>query len=359
MPSINHNNLRAVCHAIASAAGSTEAEALQVAGKLVTANLTGHDTHGIGMLPRYVACIPTGELKPNAELTVISDEGTTLVLDGNHGYGQIVGQKAMEMGIERARQHGVCVVAIRNSFHLCRIGAWGEQCAAAGLVSMHHVNVHGHDGLVAPFRGTDSRFTTNPYCAVLPGTDNNPPTVLDFATSIVAGGKVRVAKNKGEQMPEGYLLDGYGKPTTDPNAMYSSPKGAIRPMGEHKGYGLSVINELFGGVLTGGGTCRPENKHEHDTILNGMLSIIIDPMRLVTKAFFNSETDATLAHVKASPPANPAEPVLVPGDPERATKAEREANGVPVDDETWAEMIAAAKSVGLTAEAIEAIAFRN
>ena len=224
---------------------------------------------------------------------------------------------------------------------------------------MHHVNVHGHDGLVAPFRGTDSRFTTNPYCAVLPGTANNPPTVLDFATSIVAGGKVRVAKNKGEQMPEGYLIDGHGKPTTDPNALFAEPKGAIQAMGGHKGYGLSVINELFGGVLTGGGTCRPENKHEDDTILNGMLSVIIDPMRLVTKAFFDSETDATLAHVKASPPANPAEPVLIPGDPERATKADREANGVPVDDETWAEMVGAAKNVGISATEIEAIAFRN
>jgi uncharacterized oxidoreductase len=359
MLSINHDNLRAVCRAISSAGGSADEEATQVADNLVTANLTGHDSHGIGMLPRYIACIPTGELKPNAEITVISDEGTTLVLDGNHGYGQVVGKKAMEMGIERAREHGVCVVTVRNSFHLCRIGAWGEQCADAGMVSMHHVNVHGHDGLVAPFGGTDSRFTTNPYCAVLPGTDNNPHTVLDFATSIVAGGKVRVAKNKGEQMPEGYLIDNQGQHTTDPNAMYTSPKGAILPMGGHKGYGLSVINELFGGVLSGGGVCIPENKHDDDTILNGMLSIIIDPMRLVTKAFFNSETDATIAHVKASPPSNPDEPILVPGDPERATRAERSSQGVPVDDETWAEMIGAAECVGLTATEIEAIAFRN
>ncbi len=359
MPTIHHENLRAVCRAISSAAGSSEAEAQQVADNLVDANLAGHDSHGIGMLPRYVACIPTGELRPNADIIVVSDEGTTLVLDGNHGYGQIVGQKAMEMGIERARQHGVCVVATRNSFHLCRIGAWGEQCAAAGMVSMHHVNVHGHGGLVAPHGGTDARFTTNPYCAVLPGTENNPPTVLDFATSIVAGGKVRVAKNKGEQMPEGYLLDNQGRPTTDPNALYTTPKGAIRPMGEHKGYGLSVINELFGGVLTRGGTCRPANNHENDTILNGMLSIVIDPMRLIDRAFFNSETDATLAHVKASPPANPAEPVLVPGDPERMTRAERQANGVPVDDETWAEMIRAAVGVGLSAGDVEALAFRN
>lgn len=359
MLSINHNNLRAVCRAISSGGGSSPEEAEQVANNLVDANLSGHDSHGIGMLPRYIACIPTGELQPNAEIEIISDEGTTLVIDGKQGYGQVIGKKAMELGIERARQHGVCVVAVRNSFHLCRIGAWGEQCAAAGMVSMHHVNVHGHDGMVAPFRGTDSRFTTNPYCAVMPGTDNNPPTVLDFATSIVAGGKVRVAKNKGEQMPEGYLLDNQGKPTTDPNALYTSPKGAIRAMGDHKGYGLSVINELFGGVLSGGGTCLPENKHESDTILNGMLSIIIDPMRLVTQAFFNSETDATIAHVKASPPANPAEPVLVPGDPERMTKAERGAEGVPVDEETWAEMIGAAESVGISRTEIEAIAFKN
>jgi hydroxycarboxylate dehydrogenase B len=356
---IRNDNLRAVVRAITAAGGSQGDEPALVADNLVDANLAGHDSHGVGMLPRYIACSRTGELRPNAHASIVVDHGPIVVIDGNAGYGQVIGTEAMDIGIERARAHGVCVLAIRNSFHLCRIGAWGERCAEAGMVSMHHVNAIGHKGLVAPWRGSDARFTTNPYCAVLPATDANPPTVLDMATSVVAAGKVRVARNKGEQMPEGRLIDGSGRPTTDPNVLYQEPYGAILPFGEHKGYGLSLINELFAGVLSGGGTRRPETDREQDTIINNMLSIIIDPTRLVPPEFMKAETDATIAHVKASPPVNPAEPVLVPGDPERLTRAERLRDGIPVDEATWEELLTAAESVGLARADVEVMAFRN
>lgn len=355
---IQHENLRAIAREIVAAAGSTGDEPQLVADNLVEANLAGHDSHGIGMLPRYIACVQTGELSINQHAEIVVDDGPIAAVDGNAGYGQVIGHEAMAIGIERAQQHGVCVLTTRRSFHLCRIGAWGEQCAAVGLLSMHHVNVVGHPGLVAPFRGTGARYATNPYCCTLPATDNNPPTVLDMATSVVAQGKVRVARNKGEQVAEGTLFDGQGRPTTDPNAMFTSPRGAMRPFGMHKGYALALINEMLAGVLSGGGTCRPETDHAQDTILNNMLSVIIDPKRLVDAEFFDSEMDATIAHVKSSPPENPAEPVLVPGDPERATWRERAANGISLDDETWREMRGAADSVGVGAERIEAMAHR-
>ena len=354
MPIIKDDNLRAVVREIVTAAGSEGSEPEQVADNLVYANLTGHDSHGVGMIPRYIRAVKSGELTPNRHIEVLVDDGAMLVIDGHAGYGQVIGREAMEMGIERAREHGVCVMSIRRSFHLCRIGAWGEQCARAGMVSMHHVNVVGHGGIVAPFRGSDARYSTNPYCCVLPATDNNPVTALDFATSRVAHGKVRVARNKGEAMAEGILLDGTGQPTTDPQALFEG--GALRPFGEHKGYGMALINELLAGVLSGGGTCRPETDHENDTILNNMLSIIIDPKRLVSPAFYASEMDATIAHVKASPAMEPGKPVLVPGDPERATLAARHRDGIPVDDETWREMVDAALSVGLERGHIERVA---
>jgi len=344
---IQHDKLRAVVRAICAAAGSESDEAAKVADNLVIANLTGHDSHGVGMLPRYIACAKTGELKINAHVRIVRDEGSMLVLDGQTGYGQVIGGEAMALGIERARDHGVVVLALRNSFHLCRIGAWAEKCAAAGMISFHYVNVIGHKPLVAPFRGGDARYATNPYTCVLPPTDTNPTTLLDMATSVVAMGKVRVAKNKGEQVREGALIDSQGQPTTDPNTMYTPPFGAVLPFGEHKGYGMALMAELLAGVMSGGHTMRAETQRQDDTILNNMLAIIMDPRRLVDEDFYKSEVDATLAHVKASPPQNPAEPVLVPGDPERISMAEREANGVPIDENTWEEILAAGESVGL------------
>lgn len=354
MPIIKDDNLRAVVRAIVKAAGSEGDEPAMVADNLVYANLTGHDSHGVGMIPRYIRAVGVGELKPNRRAEVVVDDGPMLVVNGQAGYGQVIGVQAMDLGIAKAREFGVCVLSIRHSFHLCRIGAWGEQCAAAGMVSMHHVNVVGHAGIVAPFRGSDARYSTNPYCCVIPATATNPVTALDFATSRVAHGKVRVARNKGEQVAEGTLIDSAGQPTTDPNAVFEG--GALRPFGEHKGGGMALMNELLAGVLSGGGTCRPETDHEQDTILNNMLSVIIDPKRLVSGAFYDSEVDATLAHVKASPPLEAGKPVLVPGDPERATHEQRSRDGIPVDEETWRQIVETAESVGLETTSVLAMA---
>ena len=350
---VAHDALTTIAGEIVRRAGSEGEEPQLVADNLIYANLTGHDSHGIGMLPRYIKCVLSGVLTPNQHARIVSDHGAMVSIDGGAGYGQVIGGEAMDIGIERARQHGVCVLTIQRSFHLCRIGAWGQRCAAAGMVSMHHVNVVGHRGLVAPFRGSDARYSTNPYCCVLPGTQSNPDLVLDFATSVVAQGKVRVAKNKGERMPPGILIDGEGEPSEDPEVMFGEPRGAIRSFGEHKGYGMALVNELLAGVLSGGGTCRPDTEVGTDSILNNMLSVIFDPTRLVTPSFYEQETDATLAHVRASPPLDPREPVLTPGDPERATMQQRLADGIPVDAETWRELVEAGGSVGLEPQWLE------
>ena len=356
MPTIAAEPLRAVVRAMCKAAGSTDYEAELVADNLVTANLSGHDSHGVGMLPNYFDGIHSGALQLNQHAEVVRDEGAVMVVDGNAGFGQVIGKEAFDVGIKRAQDLGVCVLAIRNSYHLCRIGAWAEQCAAAGLVSTHHTNVIGHGAIVAPYRGSDGRYVTNPYTAVMPATDTNPPTLLDFATSFVAAGKIRVARNKGVDAPDGALIDHQGQPTRDPNVLYNEPKGALTSFGAHKGYGMALINELFAGVLSGGGTCRPENQRNPLATINCMLSVIIDPMRLVSREFFNAETDATIAHVKASPPSNPAEPVLVPGDPERATRIERGRDGISVDDETWSQIKTGGALFGLEAAEMDRIA---
>src|ERR1700756_871070 len=221
--------------------------------------------------------------------------------------------------------------------------------AGAGLVSFHFVNVPDARPAVAPWRGSDARFSTNPVCIALPGPEPERPIILDMATSVVAMGKVRVARNKGEQMKPGILLDADGKPTTDPEAMYGARRGAVLTFGEHKGYALAFVCEMLAGALCGSGTMRPE-RQGRGTATNGMLTIVIDPPPPVAREWLREEIAAMTRYIPASPPQHPDEPVLIPGDPERLSRAERIKNGVPVDDETWRELTLAARGVNVLVE---------
>ncbi|MBX3604050.1 MAG: malate/lactate/ureidoglycolate dehydrogenase [Piscinibacter sp.] len=333
--------------------GSTDDEVDAVVGNLVEANLTGHDSHGIGMLPRYTASWREGGLRPNTHVQVVGDGGTLLRLDGQAGFGQVIGREAMALGIERARRGGSCIVALGNAHHLGRIGAWAEQCAAAGLVSMHFVNVISHV-VVAPHGGSDARFGTNPFCAGVP-LPGRPPVILDFATSVIAQGKTRVAHNKGESLAPGCVIDDQGRPTVDPRYTVIPPWGALLAFGGHKGYGLALLCELLGGALAAGMT-----QHNADDtkkrVLNGMLSVLIDPDALGGRAAFEQQAHAFLDWVQASPPREGFGPVQVAGDAERAARLQREAQGVPVDATTWREILAAAETLGVDPRAVQAAA---
>jgi len=346
MITIGHAELRLTARRIFMAAGSREAEAGIVTDHLVEANLKGHDSHGVGMIPRYLAHLANGTLVANHSGRVVSDNGAMAVYDGERGYGQVVARAATEIGIARARESGVAVVALRDAHHIGRVGDYGEMCAAAGLVSVHFVNAVDQHPSVAPWRGGDGRFSTNPVCIAIPEAEPGRPIILDMATSIVALGKVRVARNKGEQLRSGILLDAQGQPTTDPNVMHRQPRGALRAFGEHKGYALALICELLAGGVAGGGTMRPENQGK-PTITNGMLTIVIDPTQLVDRAWLIDEIRAMTDYVTASPPVNSDEPVLIPGDPERMSRVQRIAGGIPVDDATWGEIVEAGRSVGV------------
>ena len=278
--------------------GSSDAEVQAVATNLIEANLTGHDSHGVGMLPRYVDAYLEGNLKPNASVEVTLDGGTLLRLDGQAGFGQVIGEQAMALAAQRALQHGSCIVALGNAHHLGRIGAWAEQAAAAGLVSLHMANVISRN-IVAPHGGADARFGTNPFCAGVP-LPGREPVILDFATSVIAQGKTRVAYNKGETVAPGYLLDDQGQPTTDPRYSVVPPFGALLTFGGHKGYGLALMCELLGGALASGMTQRTGDVSKK-RILNGMFSVLLNPNALGERGAFESEALAFLDWVKASP----------------------------------------------------------
>lgn len=340
------DSLRRFAAGILSRASGQPELSVRVADRLVIANLCGHDSHGVGMVPKYVEGIRAGQLKPAARLKIVNDRGAFLLVDGRQGFGQIVAEEAMELAIERTRDSGMALLSLRNAFHIGRIGDWAEMAAGAGFISIHYVNVLSPNALVAPFGGSDARFATNPYCTAIPATKNTPMMVLDMATSTIAHGKARVAYLSGKKVPWGSLIDSEGNETDDPSVMFEEPHGALTTFGAHKGFGLAMLGDILGGSFSGGGAHLPERVVE-GRIINNMMAILIDPDVFGGANAFFEDVDAYTAWVKASPPAPTAGEVMVAGDPERRARIVRAAS-IPIDSGTWAQLLETAKSVGLS-----------
>tara|TARA_B100000579_G_scaffold436685_1_gene463437 strand:- start:508 stop:1533 length:1026 start_codon:yes stop_codon:yes gene_type:complete len=331
--------------------GSSQREAALVADQLVEANLAGHDSHGVGMLPSYVDGVLNGRLQINSHPSVVVDNGALITFDGNAGYGQVNGFEAMQAGTERAGEHGVAVVGLRNSYHIGRIGHWAEQCAASGYASLHLVNVIGHPPLVAAYGGAEARFGTNPFCAAVPGRDGRPGFLLDMATSIIAGGKARVAANKGVKVPPDTIIDVEGNLTDDPNAFwYTDPSGrrggALVAFGDHKGSGLAIMCELLGAALLGGETAHPKNARD-GRIINNMLSVVIDPGAMGNAEAYLDEIEAFRDFVLESKLRSDCDQILVPGQPEDLAREQR-AEGFEVDPVTVDQLRNSAQRAGLS-----------
>jgi hydroxycarboxylate dehydrogenase B len=332
--------------AIFEQAESGRGEAEIIARHLVGANLAGHDSHGVIRVSRYVAYWREGKVRANQRATIAFETDSLALVDGQRGYGQVIGEQAVRIGIDKAQKCGIAMVGLRDVGHVGRVGDWAEMAADAGQVSLHFVGTTGIGALMVPFGGTDRRLS---LCVVAAGIPRGakPPVIYDIATSMVAEGKVFVAKNKGVTMPEGHLVDKHGRPTTDPNGLYAG--GALLPFGGHKGSGLAIVADLLAGALTGAGT----SQRRETEMVNTMCSIYIDPDRLPERAAFDAEVDAFLEWVKASPPADPNGEVLLPGDIERRTREERQSRGIPLDDTTIREITEAAVSVGMARADVE------
>ena len=357
MPVIDHDELRRIGRRVFAAGGSSEEEAGIIIDHLVEANLKGHDSHGVGMIPTYVKNVKAGLLHPNRHARLVSETGALAVFDGGMGYGQVIAREATEWGIAKAKETGLAAFAVRNTHHVARVGTYGELAARAGLVSIHFVNVLIAPGRVAPFGGVGGRFGTDPVCITFPGTATLPPVVLDFATSRIAAGKIRVALNQGKKLEPGTLIDHDGRDSTDPAVFFARDDkgGSMLPFGEHKGSGLALICELLGGALSGGKTLSGRLDGGRK-VLNGMLSILIDPAKMGTGENLARETESFVAWHVASPPAEGVGHVKIAGEPEREWKRQRLAEGIPVDPTTWREIVASGAKVGLDKGAIEKLA---
>jgi len=334
-------------------AGWTPQEALETAHHLVLANLSGHDSHGVGMLPLYFQSLKDGNLSPKSQPATRVDAAPFLIVDAGVSLGQPAARNAVEQAAAMAKAGGVAILNLLDAHHIGRIGHYAEAAAAHGLISLFWVNVAGRPPIVAPHAAKQARFGTNPHAIgiPLPGGD---PLILDFATSRMAHGKARVAFNKGEHVPPGYIIDGEGRPTTEPkhvfpHAIPGLPLGALLPFGDHKGAGLSLIAELLSAGLMG--AARIDEKPAKSWIINSLFGVLIDPARLEPDAELRrSRIESYLAFVRAAEPQDPANPVLAPGDKERALRIERTAGGIPLDDETWSQIKAAAADHGIDAE---------
>ncbi len=331
------DRLSALCADVFERLGSGREEARRVAASLVGANLAGHDSHGVIRVPRYVDWVRSGDIAPNQTIERVVDAPAIAVVDGRYGFGQTIAPLAVAVGVEKAKTAGLAAISLRNSGHIGRVGEWAEMAAAEGLISIHFVTASG-SVLVAPYGGVERRLSTAPFCVGIP-RQGAEPVILDFATSLVAEGKIAVASRGGKPLPEGALVGPDGALSSDPAMIYGpfapdgprDPRlgeGAIRAFGEHKGSGLALICELLGGSLTGAGATRLGRR-----FANGMFSLYVDPVRIDPSHFFDQDAARYIDWFRQAKPL-PGHTILTPGEPERLSRAKRLIEGVPLPRET-------------------------
>ena len=329
MPVFTHERLRQYAAPVFEAAGVPSDEARIVTDALVDANLAGHDSHGVMRLPSYINWIEAGDFVPGAPFEVAAEADAFAVVDGHWGFGQVQGRRAMEIAIEKARKAGAATVSGRNCTHLGRLGDYPRMAAEQGLAAVMYINTHGAGRLVAPFGGIERRLSANPIAIAVPRA-NEQPIVLDISTCQIAEGKIRNMNVEGKPVPAGCIIDSEGAPTTDAAEFYGPPQGALLPIAGHKGFGLGFVFDILAGAVSGAGCSRADAKR----VGNGFLMHVINIDLLRGASDFSLDVEALIEYVKSSKLAPGFDEILVPGEPELRTEADRRANGIPVPDGT-------------------------
>lgn len=342
---LGHAMLQALACRLLEAAGAPADLAGRVAHALVDSNLKGVDSHGVARLPLYLQQIAAGEVDPAARPHLARDDAALAVVDGNGGFGICALEEAARLAAERAKAHHVAAVGLIHAAHTGRIGQFAEMIAREGLFALI-LGGGAHQGwsTVVPHGGIRPVMSTNPYAFALPGLADGP-VVVDFATSAVARGKVAVYAAKGEAVPEGWILDTEGRPTTDPQALFAG--GMQLPAAGHKGYGMGLVAELLCcAMLPPPAPTGPGLPADLNWLVLGLdIAAFRDP------ADYRRDCEAYLQLVKETPPAPGVEAVLLPGEPERASEAQRRRAGIPIPDATWKAIDAAAAKLGVELEA--------
>lgn len=350
MPLISADQLRTISIDIFKALGMMSDKAQTIANLLVESNLAGHDSHGVLRLPQYVHAIQGGGIDADAEIEIVSETPSSAVIDGHWGLGQVIATQAMEIAIAKAKAHVISTVNVYNSNHIGRLSAYVMMAAQARMIGLLFVNGHGADQGVAPWGGSDRRLGTNPMACGIP-TGQADAMVIDLTTSVVAGGKIRAYRSRGEPLPEGWVIDAAGNPSTEPGAYLDEPQGALLPFGGlagHKGYGLSLFVDILAGAMCEAGCSRPASPK----LGNAFLAIVIDIEKFTPLADFEAHVAGLIDFVKASPTAPDFEEISIPGERSARTRRERLVNGIPLDDATWENLVEAARQVGVDVEQV-------
>ncbi|MDY6819912.1 MAG: Ldh family oxidoreductase [Halobacteriales archaeon] len=357
MPRIEPAVLRTFGRELFEAVGVPTAVAKPVVASLVRADLVGHSSHGIHRIPWYGGWVEDGNIDPTADPTVVTETTTTAVLDGRFTFGQIVGRRAVDVLAEKAQEHGIAAVGIRNGSHLGRIGEWAERTTDEELLFGAFAHSQGQGALVAPPGSADRRLSTHPLSFGVPTFDAlSFPIVLDMATSQVANGKIKERAADGDTIPVGWTVDENGDPVTDP-AAFADGAGAMRPLGGavsgYKGYGLGVIVELFGALLGGGEAFGMESEKPWS---NGAAFIAIDPTRFLPEDDIETRIASLAAYLHATERsaavadgigAKETDETLLPGEAEHRTAEQNRTAGIPVADGVFDGLVEFAEEHGV------------
>lgn len=344
MPNVTAEHLIEIAKGLLIAAGASEEEAAVVARYNIGANLVGHDSHGIILIPTYIDRIKAGHIVPQAPWTITQETPTTTVIDGNWGFGYAVTDRAMRYTIEKAKKQNVAAATVFRQSHIGRLASYPLIAAGEGMIAMITADSGRSPKHVAPFGGAKARLGTNPLCFAIP-SNLDGPLVFDMATSAAAAGKINVATARGDQVPNGWLIDAEGKPSNDPRVLKAG--GALLPLGGTEGYkgtGLAAIVEILSGLLTGlGFGVEPTGRHN-----DGCFIAVFNVAAFRDLGVFKQEVTEFAHYLKATPPAQGFTEIYYPGEIEFRKEQDRRKNGVPVEDSTWNKIKELAAGYGLT-----------
>jgi LDH2 family malate/lactate/ureidoglycolate dehydrogenase len=344
MPTLTKEALHKVTAAIFRAVGAPDDLALQVSDVLTDNHLAGHDSHGILRIPEYVRSVRLGEIIPTARPRVLKENSTTALVSGNWAFGQVTGLFAADLATEKARRERVAVVSVVQANHTGRLAAFSDRAARRDVAMFMTIGTVAGP-MAAPYGGAAPVLGTNPLSFSIPNRPG-PPITLDIATSAIAAGKIKAAKAKHEQLPPDAILDKHGRPSTDPQAYFDG--GFLLPFGGHKGYGLAVIAELLSGPLAGA------DAYPGLASRSGIFIFAVDVSAFRPLAEYEKAMARTLSRIKAVPPAPGFEEVLVPGEPEARCRAKREAEGIPIPEDTWQAVANTGAELGVNVNALAA-----
>jgi uncharacterized oxidoreductase len=343
---VSHDWLLPFAADVFRAVGAPEPEAWTVAEHLVTASLLGYDTHGIVRIPQYIEDTRKGTIRPGAACRIEKETETTAVVDCGWNFGQVGALRAIDIAMEKARQHHTATVVARCCSHAGRLGAYTSHAARQGFLAIGFCNspIHGH--FVTPWGGRQGRLATNPISFAVP-SNGAEPMVADFSTAEASEGAIRLHRTQGKALPDGWIMDAEGRPSNDPNDFYGPPRGAIYPFGGNRGYrgfALSMLVEVLGGLLSGSSITQPQPG-------NGLGFLVVDVSAFLPRQQFACMVEEMREYIKSALPAPGFDEVLLPGEPDARKREQRLRDGIPIDENSWRQIENAAAELGINSMA--------